>query len=73
MRGIEKQAYEHTSKRTSNRNSGNPREKKKADSLEVDCLQGTVTETNANGSTGNTHGGRDGKRELREDEDCDGS
>ena len=72
MRSIEDQGHDYSSESAGDGDGEEPSEEEKADSLEVDCLQGAVAEANTNGSASDAHGGRDGKRVLREDEDGEG-
>lgn len=72
VRSIEEQAHEHSSESAGDGDGGDPGDGEEADSLEVDCLQGAVAEADTDGSASDAHGGRDGKRVLREDEDGDG-
>jgi hypothetical protein len=72
VRGVENKAHKHTSKSTRNWDGDDPCEDKEANSLPVDGLDGTVAETDTDGSTSDAHGGGDGKGELGEDEDGDG-
>ena len=69
---IEDYAHDYTSQSASDGNRHDPREEQEANSLPVDCLEGAVAEPNTHGSTGDTHGSRDGKGVLREDENGDG-
>jgi hypothetical protein len=69
---IEEQTHEYSSESAGDGDGSDPCEDEKADSLEVDCLQGAVAEADTDGSASDAHRGRDGKRELREDEDGDG-
>ena len=71
VRGIKHQTHQYTPKRSSNRNSSNPRKKQEANSLEINSLQRAIAETDTDGGAGDAHGCRDGKGELREDEDGD--
>ena len=73
VRSVEDNAHEYSSEGAGNRDGEDPREDKEADSLPVDSLQGAVAETNTDSGTSDAHGGRHWKRELREDEDRDGS
>jgi hypothetical protein len=72
QRSIEDQAHEYSSESAGDGDGSDPCEEEEADSLEVDCLQGAVAEADTDGSANDAHRGRDGKRELREDEDGNG-
>lgn len=67
MRSVEQQAHKNTSKSTCDGDGGDPSREKEANSLPVDCFEGTVAKTDANGSTCDAHRCRDGKGILRED------
>lgn len=71
--GVEENTHQNTAEGTGNWNGHDPRKQEKTNSLEVDSLQSSIAEANADGGASNAHGGRDGERELREDEDSDGS
>lgn len=73
MRSIEEQTHQATGQSSGNGNGHDPSKQQKSDTLEVDCPEGTIAETHANGGTGDTHGGRDGEGVLREDKDGNGS
>jgi len=72
VRCVEEETHKHTAKSTSDRDRHDPGSDEQANTLPVDSLVGAVAETDANSSTSDAHGGRDGQRELREDEDGDG-
>ena len=72
VRRVENQAHETSSESAGDGDGEDPCEEEEADSLEVDCLVGAVAEADTDGSASDAHGGRDGKRVLREDEDSDG-
>lgn len=72
MRRVEEQTHEHTADGAGDGDSHDPGEDEKADTLEVDSLEGAVAETDADRGTGDAHGRRHGQRILREDEDGDG-
>lgn len=73
MRGIEEETHGDTTQSSSNGDSHDPGQDQETDSLEVDSLKGAVAQPDTDGGTGNAHGGRYGKRELREEEDGNGS
>lgn len=73
MRAVEQDAHGATTNKTSDRNSHEPRENQKTNSLPVNSLEGTVAQTNTDGSASDAHGSRDREGVLREDEDGDGS
>jgi len=72
MGSVEEESHEHARERTGNRDSSDPRKCQETDSVEVDGLEGTVAESDTDGSTSDTHGGRDGEGVLRKDEDGQG-
>lgn len=72
MRSVENKTHEDTSKGTGNGDSSDPSNDQKTDSLEVDGLECTITESDTDGSTGDTHGGGNWEGELGEDEDGNG-
>lgn len=72
VRSIKEQSHEATRKSTSNRDSHDPGEYQKTNTLPIDSLGGAIAEADTDGGTGDTHGRRDGKGELREEEDSDG-
>lgn len=73
MGSVEEQTHYHTTEGTGNGNGHDPGEQQESNSLEVDGFEGAVAETNANGGTSDAHGGGNGQRVLREDEDGNGS
>lgn len=73
MRSVNKQTHQATTNGAGDGNGHDPGEKEEAHTLEVDSLEGTVAETDADGGTGDTHGGGDGEGVLGEDEDGEGS
>jgi hypothetical protein len=73
VRGIEDQAHENTTDGTGDGDGSDPGEKEETNSLEVDCLDGTVAETDTDSGTSNAHGGGNWKGVLREDKDSDSS
>lgn len=72
MRRINCQPHQTTTNQASNRHRHDPREEQQAYSLPVDCLEGSVAETDTDGRARDAHRCRDGERILREDEDGDG-
>jgi hypothetical protein len=73
VRSIEEETHGNSTNETGNGDSHDPREEQEANSLPVNSPEGTIAKTNANSGTGDTHGSRDGKLILGEDEDGDGS
>jgi hypothetical protein len=69
MRSVEDDTHGQTTNGTGNGDGHDPREDKETDSLPVDGLEGTVAETDSDGGTSDAHGGGDGERVLREDQD----
>lgn len=57
VRRIQEQAHQATTKSTSNRNSHDPSQEQETNTLEVDSLEGTVAETDADGGARDAHGG----------------
>lgn len=72
VRRIKDQTHQTATKGTGNGDGHDPGKEQETDTLEVDCLQATVAQTDADGGTGDTHGCGDGERVLGEDEDGDG-
>ena len=72
MRSVNEETHQATTKGAGDGNGHDPGEEEEADTLEVDSLEGTVAETDADGGTGDTHGGGDGEGVLGEDQDGDG-
>ena len=72
VRGVEEDAHEDTAEGAGNGDGHDPGDQQEGDSLEVDGLEGAVAETDADGGTGDAHGGGDGEGVLREDQDGDG-
>lgn len=72
MRSIKEQAHNNAAEGAGDGNCKDPCEEQKTNSLEINCFQCTVAETDADGSTSDAHGGRDRERELRECKDGDG-
>jgi hypothetical protein len=72
MRGVNEQAHETPTNGASNRNSHDPSKQQETNTLPVNSLERAIAETDTDSSTGDTHGGRDRQRILREDEDGDG-
>ena len=58
---IEYNTHEYSSDSASDGDCGDPGEEEKANTLEVDGLQGAVAEADTDGSAGDAHRGRDGK------------
>lgn len=69
VRSVENDAHGHTADGTGNGNGHDPREDEETDSLPVYSLDGTVAKTDTDGGTSDAHGGGDGERVLREDQD----
>ena len=69
MRSVEDDAHGETTDSTGDRNSHDPGEDEETNSLPVDGLDGSIAETDANSGTSDAHGGRDGERVLRKDQD----
>lgn len=72
VRGINEKTHQTSTNGASDGDGHDPGKQQEADTLEVDSLQGTVAETDADGGTGDTHGGGDGEGVLGEDEDGEG-
>ena len=72
MGGVEEDAHNDAAERSGNGDRGDPRDDEQRDPLPVDGLEGAVAEANADGGARDAHRGRDGERELREDEHGDG-
>lgn len=72
VRGVNEETHQTSTKGAGDGNGHDPGEQQETDTLEVDSLQGTVAETDADGGTGDTHGGGDGEGVLGEDEDGEG-
>lgn len=70
---VEEETHGDTTDKTSDWNGHDPGEEQETNTLPVDGLEGTVHQTNTNGSTSNAHGCRDWKLVLGEDENGDGS
>lgn len=70
---IEEQTHQTSTESASDRDSHDPRKQQKTNTLEVNSLEGSVAETDANGGTSDTHRGRDREGVLREYKDSDGS
>lgn len=66
---IQQDPHYQTSKSASNRDSKNPRDAKKTDSLPVDCSEAAVAQTNTDSGTGDAHRSRDWKLEMGKHED----
>ena len=73
MRGVEGETHEASTDETGDGDGHDPGEDEEENSLPVDGLEAAVAETDTDGGTGDTHGGRDGELVLGEDEDSDGS
>ena len=71
VRRIKHNTTSHTRNSTSNRNRHDPGEDEETHSLPVDSFHSAVAETDTDSGAGNAHGGGDGKRVLREDEDSE--
>ena len=71
VRSIEEETHKHTAEGTSDRDRHDPGGDEQADTLPVDSLVSAVAEADADGSTGDAHGGRNGEGELRENQDSD--
>jgi hypothetical protein len=69
VRRVEDDTHQQSTQETGNRDGHDPSESQETNSVEVDRLEGPVTETDTDGSTGDAHRRGDGKRVLREDED----
>jgi hypothetical protein len=69
VRSVEDDSHGETTNSTGDGDGHDPGEDKETNSLPVDSLDGTVAETDTNGGTSDTHGGRDGQGVLREDQD----
>ena len=65
---VENDTHGKTTNGTGNGDGHDPGEDKETNTLPIDSLDGTVAETNTDGSTSDAHGCRDGKGVLREDE-----
>lgn len=72
MRSVDEQAHQATSKGTSDGNGHDPGQQQQTHPLEVDGLEGTVAQTDADSGAGDAHRRRDGEGVLREDQDGDG-
>jgi hypothetical protein len=72
VRRIEEQPHQHTAESSSDRDRHNPCGDEQADTLPVNGTPGAVAKADADSSTSDAHGCRDGQGELREDEDGDG-
>lgn len=57
VRRIQEQPHQTTTKRTRDGNSHDPRQEQETNTLEVDSLEGTVAEADADGGASDTHGG----------------
>lgn len=71
--GINEKTHETAAEGASNRDSHDPGEQQETNTLPVDSAQLSVAKTDTDGGTGDTHGGRDGKRVLGEDQNSDSS
>lgn len=71
MRSVEDDTHGQTTDGTGDGDRHDPGEDEKTNSLPVDGLDGSIAETDTDGSTGNAHGGRDRKGVLREDQDSE--
>jgi hypothetical protein len=69
VRGVENDGHGDTADGSGDGDGHDPGEDKETDSLPVDGLDGAVAETDTDGGSGNAHGGGDGERVLREDQD----
>jgi hypothetical protein len=69
VRSVEDNAHGQTTNSTGDRDGHDPGEDEETNSLPVDSLDGSVAETDTNGSTSDAHGSRDRERVLREDQD----
>lgn len=72
MRRINDETHQTPTNGASNGNGHDPGEEQEANTLEVDCPQITIAQTDTDGGTSDTHGCGDGQGELGEDEDGDG-
>lgn len=72
MRGINEKTHQTSTNGAGDGDGHDLGEQQETETLEVDSLQGTVTETDADGGTGDIHRGRDGEGVLGEDEDGEG-
>jgi hypothetical protein len=73
VRGVKGKGHKTSTDETGDGDGHDPGENEEEDSLPVDSLDATVAETDTDGGTSDTHGGRDRKLVLREDKDGDGS
>jgi len=72
MRRVQEQSHQHPRQRPRNRNRHDPRKEQQSHSLPIDSLERAIAKTDADGGASDTHGCRDGKSVLREEEDGDG-
>lgn len=70
---VEDDSHGQTTDGTGDGDGHDPGEDEETDSLPVDGLDGAVAETDTDGGTSDAHGGRDGERVLREDQDGESS
>jgi hypothetical protein len=69
VRGVEDDSHGETTNGTSDGDGHDPGEDEETNTLPVDGLDSSVAETDTDGGTSDTHGGRDRERVLREDQD----
>jgi hypothetical protein len=69
VRGVENDSHGETTNGTGDGDGHDPGEGEETNSLPVNSFDGSVAETDTDGGTGNTHGGRHGEGVLREDQD----
>jgi hypothetical protein len=69
VRRVEDDTHQQSTQETGNRDGHDPGESQETNSVEVDRLEGPVTETDTDGGAGDAHRRGDGERVLREDED----
>lgn len=72
VRSVDEQTHQTSSKGTNNGDGQDPTQEQETNTLEVDSPQRAVAQTNSDGGTSDTHGGRNRQRVLGEDEDSDG-
>jgi hypothetical protein len=73
VRSVKDDTHGETTDGTSDRDGHDPGKDEETNSLPVNGLDGTVAETDTDGGTSDAHGGRDGERVLREDQDSESS
>jgi hypothetical protein len=69
VRSVEDDSHGDTTDGTGDGDGHDPGEDKQTNTLPVNSLDGTVAETDTNSSTSDAHGGGNGERVLREDQD----